>query len=64
MHGAVTGSLTRWIGPANSLSSPAVHTLFVRVRWDRLESDAVLHPHELVPYTELANNTRQLKLGN
>ena len=55
MHGTVTGSLTLLIVPANSPNSPAVATLRVRVRWDRLESDALLYPHELVPYTELEN---------
>lgn len=53
MYGMVTGSLTRLIVPADSPNSPAIPTLRVRVRWDGLESDVLLHPDEVVPYTEL-----------
>lgn len=55
MHGTVTGSLTRFIVPADSPKTFAIPTLLVRVRWDGLESDALLYPHELVLYTVLEN---------
>lgn len=55
MYGLVTGILTRLVVPANFPDSPAITTLRVRVRWDSFESEALLDPYELVPYTELEN---------
>lgn len=55
MYGVVTGTLTQLIVPADSPTGPAISNLLVRVRWDGLESEALLDPCELVVYLKLAN---------